>query len=406
MDILPILSTLRRHRTAATLIVLQIALTCAIVSNAIFLIGERLARIDYPSGVAEDSLVRLQIMGLAKDNDPQAITAEDLAALAAIPGVEAAAVTNMIPFGESSWNGEVSPRAFRDPEGVNVAIYMGSQDLIETFGVRLIAGRDFLPEEYVDFEAMTSGAAHAASVIVTRGVAERLFPGGDAIGKPLYGWGERPHIIVGVVEHIARHDVLGSKPDSRWSVFFPTTLPYSFAGNYILRVDDPARRAEVLAAAAAAIEKVSPRIIAKRQSFGDIRRDHFEEDRAMAWLLVGVCVGLLVITALGIVGLASFWVQRRTRQIGIRRALGASRGQILAYFHTENFVLATAGIVLGMALAYGINLWLMDKYQVARLPAMFLPVGAILLWVLGQVAVVGPALRAAAVPPAVATRTV
>lgn len=126
----------------------------------------------------------------------------------------------------------------------------------------------------------------------------------------------------------------------------------------------------------------------------------------MAWLLVAVCVALLVITALGIVGLASFWVQQRARQIGIRRALGATRGQILGYFQTENFLIATFGILLGMALAYGINGMLMERYELPRLPWQYLPVGALALWLLGQASVLGPALRAAAVPPAVATRSV
>ena len=126
----------------------------------------------------------------------------------------------------------------------------------------------------------------------------------------------------------------------------------------------------------------------------------------MAWLLVGVCIALLIITALGIVGLASFWVQQRTRQIGIRRALGATRGDIVRYFQLENLILTTAGIAAGMGLAYAINLWLMDAYQVARLPAGALPAGAALLWLLGQLAVLGPARRAAAIPPAIATRTV
>jgi putative ABC transport system permease protein len=126
----------------------------------------------------------------------------------------------------------------------------------------------------------------------------------------------------------------------------------------------------------------------------------------MAWLLVAVCVSLLVVTALGIVGLASFWVQQRTRQIGIRRALGATRRQILGYFQTENFLIATLGIVLGMALAYAINGLLMERYELPRLPWHYLPVGAVALWLLGQLAVLGPALRAAAVPPAVATRSV
>jgi putative ABC transport system permease protein len=126
----------------------------------------------------------------------------------------------------------------------------------------------------------------------------------------------------------------------------------------------------------------------------------------MMWLLVAVCIALLVVTALGIVGLASFWVQQRTKQIGVRRALGATRGQILRYFQTENFLLATVGIVIGMMLAYGINQLLMGKYELPRLPALYLPIGAVVLWLLGQISVLGPARRAAAVPPAVATRSV
>jgi len=120
-------------------------------------------------------------------------------------------------------------------------------------------------------------------------------------------------------------------------------------GDYLLRVD-PARKGEVLAAAEPTLDKVSPnRIILKRQTFAEIRDNFFKADRAMAYLLVGVSLALLVITALGVVGLASFWVQQRTRQIGVRRALGATRGDILRYFQLENFILASAGIVLGMA---------------------------------------------------------
>src|SRR6185503_6260234 len=174
----------------------------------------------------------------------------------------------------------------------------------------------------------------------------------------------------------------------------------------LLRVD-PARKAEVLGAVDAALNKVDPnRIILERQTFAEIRSKYFDKDRAMAYLLVGVSIALLVITALGVVGLASFWVQQRTRQIGIRRALGATRYDILRYFQTENFILATLGIIIGMGLAYAINLWLMNKYQVSRLPASFLPLGALLLWMLGQIAVLGPALRASLIPPAIATRTV
>jgi len=127
---------------------------------------------------------------------------------------------------------------------------------------------------------------------------------------------------------------------------------------------------------------------------------------SMAWMLVLVCVVMLAVTAFGIVGLTSFWVQQRRRQIGIRRAVGATRGHILSYFRTENFLLSTAGVLIGLVLAFGINLFLMDHYEMDRMPWYYLPGGAVALWLLGQVAVLGPALRAANVPPVVATRSV
>jgi putative ABC transport system permease protein len=124
----------------------------------------------------------------------------------------------------------------------------------------------------------------------------------------------------------------------------------------------------------------------------------------MTWLLVAVCVALLVIMALGIVGLASFWVQQRVRTIGIRRALGARRGHVLAWFQAENALLTALGVALGMAGAWGINLALMGRYEVPALPIAYLPVGALVLLVLGQLAVLGPARRAAALPPVVVMR--
>ncbi|MBW8824581.1 MAG: FtsX-like permease family protein, partial [Xanthomonadales bacterium] len=92
--------------------------------------------------------------------------------------------------------------------------------------------------------------------------------------------------------------------------------------------------------------------------------------------------------------------------IGVRRALGATRGDILRYFQTENFLIVTGGVILGMTLAFGINQMLMAQYELPRLPWPYLPIGAVVLWLLGQLAVLWPALRAASIPPATATRSV
>jgi putative ABC transport system permease protein len=209
-----------------------------------------------------------------------------------------------------------------------------------------------------------------------------------------------------VVDQLVRPYFLPEDSRGEWSMLLPIRVPYTGGGHYLLRTA-PGERERVMEAAVAALERNSPnRIIEEQQTLESMRAEFFRQDRSMVWLLSAVCIALLIVTALGIVGLASFWVAQRTKQIGVRRALGATRGQVLRYFQTENFLLATIGIVIGMLLAYGLNLALMERYELPRLPAMYLPVGAVALWLLGQVAVFGPARRAAAVPPAVATRSV
>jgi putative ABC transport system permease protein len=176
--------------------------------------------------------------------------------------------------------------------------------------------------------------------------------------------------------------------------------------SYLLRTRSQDRQ-RVLAAAVAALKRADPaRVITHTRTYDQIRSDYFKDDHAMAGILISVIVALLLVTGLGIAGLASFWVAQRRKQIGIRRALGATRTDIVHYFQTENFLIVTFGIVIGMVLAYGLSLWLMMHYELPRLPLSYLPIGAVALWLVGQLAVLGPALRAAAVPPVVATRSV
>jgi putative ABC transport system permease protein len=146
------------------------------------------------------------------------------------------------------------------------------------------------------------------------------------------------------------------------------------------------------------------RMVNKHELYAQTVEDAFRGDRAMVWLLLVVIACLLALTALGVAGLSSFWVQQRTHQIGVRRAVGATRGDILRHFLMENFLIVGLGIVAGSGAAVGLNAWLMHHYELARLPLAWLPSGALVLWALGLASAFGPALRAAAVPPAMATR--
>ena len=402
MDIRPILSTLRRHKTAASLIVLEVALTCAIVCNALFLVSQRVEKISQPSGLAEKELVVVRVSGIGKQTDAMARTREDLASLRAIPGVTSVTRASQLPFRTSSSNSGISLTPEQEKPTIHSTMYYVNENALPTLGLNLVAGRDFQPGEFVDREEAMKAFPNDKAVagIFSKAAADRLSPGTSAVGKTFY-IGTQPVHVVGVVEHLATPTGWDDNTDMSLQLPMRTTFT---EGLYLLRTD-PQRRQEVLTAALAALERNDPnRLVREKLTYEEQRDSYFKNDRAMVGLLITVCVALLVVTALGIVGLASFWVQQRSKQIGIRRALGATRGQILRYFQTENFLLATVGIVLGMLAAYAINLALMNTYELPRMPLVYLPVGAVLLWLLGQVAVFGPARRAAAVPPAVATR--
>ncbi len=410
MDILPILATLRRHKVILWLLMLEIALSCAIICNGVFLIAQRLQHMDIPSGVAEHELVQIQQAPIVPPPDRYARAQEDLAMLRQIPGVRAVGMSNQVPFGGSSSNGNVMLSPTQPHPTLSAAEYFG-ENLVQTLGLHLIAGRTLRTDEYVDADVVIRALADGSSegfpmpMLVSQALAVRLWPQQNPLGKLIWLAPTASFRVVGVVETLARANAYNTAT-AQYSMIIPLHMGADKDQSYLLRTR-PEDRPRVLAAAVAALKRADPaRVIMHSRSFDQIRSDYFQDDQAMAGMLVSVIVAVLLVTGLGIVGLASFWVAQRRKQIGIRRALGATRIDILHYFQTENFLIVTFGIVIGMLLAYGLSLWLMMHYELPHLPGIYFPVGALALWIIGQLAVLGPALRAAAVPPVVATRSV
>lgn len=403
MEIRPILSALLRHKTVPLLMILEIALSCAILCNAIFIIASHARHMNRISGIDEGQLVYVAITDTANGRSAEATRREDIAALSAIPGVTAVTSVNQVPYGSGVWASGVSLNRDQPHPDLRVPNYMDDGTLLKTFGLRLVEGRNFEPDEYVEYAALN--APHSGisipSVIISQDLAQRLFHGDAAVGKQIYAWGDNPIRVVGVVDKLMAPGSGRDMTRSDATMIFPVRVS---EGGYVLRTD-PAPRSDVIDAAEKALLQANPnRIVDVSRSLTDMRNDFYSRDRSVIWLLVAVCVALLAVTALGIVGLASFWVQQRTRQIGVRRALGATRGHILSYFQLENFLLASAGIVLGIAMAFGINHLLTGRYEVPVLPWYYPVASALGMWMLGQLSVFWPARRAASVPPAVATR--
>ena len=328
---------------------------------------------------------------------------KDLATLRQMPGVASATTSNSVPMSEGGWSTGISLQPKQKTSTADSTIYIVDEKALDTFGAKLIAGRDFKPEEVTDL--VFGDRLRPSVIIVTKALADKLFPDGDALGKSVYLDEDPPtSTIVGIVERTQQPWMSSDSIEN--STFVPAYMPYGNSTRYLVRAE-PGRRDEVMKAVEQKLsESNTSRIIGKVRSMEETRAEAYAGDRAMAIILSAVIISLLAITALGIVGMASFWVAQRTRQIGTRRALGASRTDILRYFQTENFIITTLGLVVGAVLAYAFSLWMMKSYQSPRLPWYYVPIGFLCLWTLGQLAVLGPAMRASRVPPAVATRSV
>lgn len=412
MPIHPTLASLRQHKLTCLLLVLQVMLTAAIVCNVASLIATRIEDVSIVTGVQEVGLSALDINDVG-GGDAQARHTRDLALMRAIPGVQsAAAVWSSLPLNENSWTSTTcDSQAHADRvhelhsskvQGCsNAAIYHGGPGELALLGLKLTAGRDFAPSEFVLPGYDNSNPVPA--VILSHSLAEHLFPGLDAVGKDIF---VNRHTIrvVGVVETLVGPYL--HEPATDHDTMLQPMLPDGGNVMYLLR-SDPKDQAEVLRQAKAALVKADPqRVFQNVKTYAELRHSYFRRDYTMIGLLLISGLGLLTVTAIGIAGLAGFWVQQRTRQIGIRRAIGATRRDVLRHFQAENFLIVSTGVALGLGLAEALNILLVRSYGVAPLPLVYFPVTALLLWLLGQFAVLNPALHASRIPPATATRNI
>jgi putative ABC transport system permease protein len=404
MHLSHILAALRRHPLAAGLIALQIALVCAVLCNAFSLITGRLALMDLDSGVDERSLALVQLTGY----DPAQATdvnAKALSALAAIPGVQSVSAINTVPFGPRVANAGVTLDAEGKHFGGVIDFYVGGPGSDQALGLKPSSGRLPQPGDYAPIENFIPADA---SVLITHTLAEHLWPGEQPLGREF--WMDKFHFrVIGVLDHLAITEPGGGEEkDPDWSVYVPAKPGPAFSGSYLLRAD-PRDLTRVYRDAEDSLARALPDVVFDSDDSGPVpllRHRYFAPQRAMAGMLAGVMLALLLVTALGIVGLASFWVDQRRREIGIRRALGARRRDILHHFQLENFLIVSFGIVAGLILTIALNVFLVLHYGASPLPMLYLPLSAVVVWALGQLAVLRPAMQAAATPPAIATRSV
>ena len=402
MELHPILSAMRRNKVGAIVIVVQTAVTLAILCNSLFLIQQRLRSSERPTGLQEQDIFTMANQWVGNPPDLAAKVQADLAALRALPEVVDAFASQSYPLSNGGWDDGISLEAGDQHWVTSGALYFTDEHGLPTLGLKLIAGRNFEAAEIAQRNDMESGPP--AAIIVSQALATKLFPNGDALGKSIYlGTYKSKAPIVGIVDRLQQPWV--SITNNR--VEYAMLQPYRFVeqySHYIVRAKPGQLRAAMKSAQKQLFAINHGRINDKTRTLAESRERAYRDDRGLAIILAVVSVVLLIVTAFGIVGITSFWVSQRRRQIGIRRAMGASRTAILRYFQTENLMIASAGAALGILLALSLNFLMAGKFEMARLDIGSTLAAAVIVLLLGQVAVLWPALRAASISPVVAIR--
>jgi putative ABC transport system permease protein len=402
MEFGPILSAMRRNKVGALVIVVQTAITLAILCNSLFIVQQRLRLIDRPTGLQEQDIFTIPNQWVGNPPDLAARVRADLAALRALPEVVDAYVSNSYPLSNGGWDDTIMLEPSDAHYVASGALYFADEHALATLGLKLIAGRNFDAAEIQDRNDMEGKPP--SSLIVSQALATKVFPNGDALGKSIYLSDYKHKVpIIGIVERLQEPWVSGGNKRVENAMLQPYRYIESYS-YYVVR----AKPGQLLAAMKSTQKQLRAinraRVIDRTRSMLESRRRAYQDDRGLAVILSIVSVVLLIVTAFGIIGVTSFWVSQRRRQIGIRRAMGATRTAILRYFQAENLMIAAAGAVLGVLLALSLNFWMAGKFEMARLSIGSTVAAAAIVLLLGQIAVLWPALRAASISPVVAIR--
>jgi putative ABC transport system permease protein len=401
MEIRPILSALMRNRAGAILVALQIAITLAIVVNAVYLTHQRVTKIGRPTGLDDQNIFSLWMTTYEKDFDFLGMVRDDMAMIRQMPGVVDATPIQQVPLSGSGNSSLFYSLPDKKGENSPANIYPVDEHGVKSLGLTLSSGAAF---DVNGIEYRTEqGQGLPPTTIISQGLAKALFKDEPALGKTVYDDQSHPMRVVGVIQHMHGSWVGWDKVDR--TVLMPRVGPGP-STQYLIRTQ-PGDIDRVMTATDVALRKRDPnRVVGEMRKMSDMKRSSYAGDSLMAVTLSTVTGLVLVFSALGIFGLATFNVNNRTRQIGTRRAVGARRRDIVRYFMVENWLVTTAGVVVGCGLALSAGYWLSTQYQMPRLDLYYLVGGVLGLWAVGQFAAWQPSLRAAKVSPAMATRNV
>ncbi|RPI27685.1 MAG: ABC transporter permease [Acidobacteria bacterium] len=387
-------------RLRSAMVIVQVSLSAILVIGAGLLMKSYWLLTRVELGFRTENIVTAQTVlssaryKTAEDKIRFAREAEDR--LRAIPGVELVGTTNNLTF--SNWGFGVRGFEYETADGQRkeapgTASYkIVGPGFLETLGISLLYGRRF---DHRD------NAQSAPVLILDRSLAERLFPPGKAVGRRVF-FEERWTTVVGVVDSIreggpldepkaALYVPFDQSPVERIGWAIKTAVPPGVMIPVVRRVLSEIDRDQPVFAVGTMRESLATSVVA---------------DRLNTLLMLGFGGVALILAALGLYGVLAYQVSSRTREIGIRMAIGAERTQVFRQIATGGLKLVAAGLCLGLAGAVGLTRFLSGMlYNVKPLDWPVFVIVAVLLVCAGVLALAVPAWKASRLSPSSALRT-
>lgn len=403
LEIGPIFRSLMKNKIGSILIACQIAITMTIIANGFFIIKQRSEFMAREPGIDIPNSFTLTNFSYAENFNMRDSIQQDLDYIRSHPSVTDATTINAIPLSNGGWSMSLKTSVDENADSINTAVYMTDEHGLNSLDVELIAGENFSSNEITVRNDDT--LTWPNSTLITQQLAELLWPDipvEQTVGKTVYIDNDQPMLVKGVIKTL-------QAPWIGWgqtynSMISPERVEF-FSVRYYVRVRN-GELTRTLQDIEQHLQRSQPgRMINDVQIIQSVYDNSYQQDAGMITILTSIMIILTFITTLGIVGLATFSVNRRKKQIGTRRALGATRSAIVRYFIIENFMISSIGIVLGAILSIGTNMALVNFFGSDTIDWYYIPLSMLGLWLVGLVAISGPATKASMIPPAIATRS-
>jgi len=390
------------RRTHGVLVVAEVALSIVLLAGALLMVQSFMRVQHLRFGFdTEHVLSGRVLLPSYKYPDPERLfrfTRELLPKLQSIPGVESAGIVNYLPL--SGWSGAIDfAIEGRTPEiGARVpeaGFQIASEDYFRTMGIRLVAGRGFTERDDTSAPRI---------VMATERLAKQYWPGENPVGRRILidvNNQKRPYEIVAVVADVK---AFGLEDPAPADLYFPLRQNPSSNLAMVLRTQrDPAALASELRAAVWSIDREQPVMFVMPMS--ELAAESLAFRRAGMTLAGAFAVLALALAAIGIYGVLSYSISRRTREIGVRVALGATRAEIARLVVREGLAMTAIGIALGVGVALALSRYLASVlFQVKPSDPLTYAAVVVILAAVAILATLIPARRATAVDPLIALR--